>query len=141
VFRPGHFTASALVVPPQRDALLLILHHKLGIWVQPGGHVDPGDRSIAEAARREVSEEVGIAELEPLSGGERVFDLDIHRIPAHRNEPEHEHFDVRLAFVAPSRGFAATDEVAAARWVPLAEIAQVTADLSVLRAARKLQSA
>ena len=139
-FGPGHFTASAFVVPPERDALLLILHHKLGIWLQPGGHVDPNDASIGEAARREVCEEVGIFELAPLRGDEHIFDLDIHRIPAHRDEPEHEHFDVRFAFAAPTRAFAVTDEVAAARWVPFPEIAQVTADASVLRAARKLTS-
>ena len=37
-FSPGHFTASAFVLSPRRDQLLLILHKKLGLWLQPGGH-------------------------------------------------------------------------------------------------------
>ena len=58
-FTPGHLTASAFVVSPD-DELLLIFHRKLGIWVQPGGHIEPGDESLLDAARREVAEEVGL---------------------------------------------------------------------------------
>lgn len=136
-FEPGHLTASAFVLSPERDAVLLIFHKKLGIWVQPGGHIEPGDVDLAAAARREVAEEVGLE----LSGPEgRIFDIDIHAIPARKDEPAHEHFDVRFCFQAPTRAFAASDEVADARWVALAEAEQVTTDESVLRAVRKLRA-
>jgi 8-oxo-dGTP pyrophosphatase MutT (NUDIX family) len=135
-FSPGHLTASAFVLSPARDALLLILHKKLGLWLQPGGHIEPSDESLAAAARREVAEEVGLAL--PASAEGAVFDLDIHRIPARRDEPEHEHFDVRFFFQAPTLGFTTNDEVVAARWAPLAEIDRLTTDESVLRVARKL---
>src|SRR5437762_10909961 len=42
---PGHFTASAFVLSPDYDEVLLIFHKKLGRWLQPGGHVDAGDAS------------------------------------------------------------------------------------------------
>ena len=42
-FEPGHLTASAFVVSPASDAVLLIFHRKLGIWVQPGGHIEADD--------------------------------------------------------------------------------------------------
>jgi 8-oxo-dGTP pyrophosphatase MutT (NUDIX family) len=135
-FAPGHLTASAFVLSPARDALLLILHKKLGLWLQPGGHIEPSDASLAAAARREVAEEVGLAL--PTSAEGAVFDLDIHRIPARRDEPEHEHFDVRFLFQAPTLSFTTNDEVVAARWAPLAEIDRLTTDESVLRVARKL---
>jgi 8-oxo-dGTP pyrophosphatase MutT (NUDIX family) len=135
-FVPGHLTASAFVLSPARDALLLILHKKLGLWLQPGGHIEPSDERLVAAARREVAEEVGLAL--PASAEGAVFDLDIHRIPARRDEPAHEHFDVRFFFQAPTLSFAINDEVVAARWAPLAEIDQLTTDESVLRAARKL---
>lgn len=137
-FVPGHFTASAFVLSPERDALLLILHRKLGLWLQPGGHVEASDPSLAAAARREVVEEVG-AELEadPL---ETPFDLDIHRIPAHKTDPAHEHFDVRFRFYARSRAFSTSDEVVRAAWVPLSRLSEVTSDRSVLRPAMKLGS-
>jgi 8-oxo-dGTP pyrophosphatase MutT (NUDIX family) len=135
-YDPGHLTASAFVLSPARDAVLLILHRKLGIWIQPGGHVDATDASLADTARRELAEEVGLT-LVP-NGDADVFDLDVHTIPARKAAPQHEHFDVRFCFQAPSLRFAASSEVAGARWVALAEIDQLTGDESVLRAARKL---
>jgi 8-oxo-dGTP pyrophosphatase MutT (NUDIX family) len=135
-FEPGHLTASAFVLSPARDALLLILHKKLGLWLQPGGHIEPSDESVAAAARREVAEEVGLAL--PAAAEDAVYDLDIHVIPARRDEPEHQHFDVRFCFQASTLDLAINDEVVAARWAPLAEIDQLTTDESVLRVARKL---
>ncbi len=135
-FDPGHLTASAFVLSPARDALLLIFHKKLGLWLQPGGHIEPDDATLEDAARREVSEEVG---LERAAGSALpIFDVDIHAIPARKSEPEHRHFDVRFCFRAERLEVALGDEVADARWVALAEIAQLTSDESVRRAARKL---
>jgi 8-oxo-dGTP pyrophosphatase MutT (NUDIX family) len=137
-FLPGHFTASAFVLSPERDALLLIFHKKLSLWLQPGGHVEPGDSSILAAARREVAEEVGLHELVVVGDESALFDIDIHPIPARKDEPAHEHFDVRFLFQAPSRAFSESDEVGGARWVPRSELADVTRDESVRRAARKI---
>lgn len=138
-FVPGHLTASAFVLSPETDAVLLIFHRKLRIWVQPGGHVEPGDLDLEAAARREVAEEVGLSLAAPRSlPAAGVFDLDIHDIPARKDEPAHQHFDVRFCLQSPTRDFAVSDEVVDARWVALAEIAQLTSDESVLRATRKL---
>src|SRR5690606_25147466 len=68
-FEPGHFTASAFVLSPDRQSLLLIHHRKLGLWLQPGGHLEPADPNVRAAARREVAEEVGLEDLDPLVEG------------------------------------------------------------------------
>lgn len=135
-FVPGHLTASAFVLSPERDAVLLILHKKLQLWLQPGGHIEADDVSLLAAAHREVAEEVGLALPASVTGA--VFDLDIHTIPARKDEPAHEHFDVRFCFHSPTLAFAINDEVVDARWAPLARIDQLTTDESVLRVARKL---
>jgi 8-oxo-dGTP pyrophosphatase MutT (NUDIX family) len=58
---PAHLTASAAVLTPDARHTCLVLHHKLQLWVQPGGHFEVGDVSAAAAAAREVLEETGLA--------------------------------------------------------------------------------
>ena len=138
-FTPGHFTASAFVLSPDLRRLLLIFHSKFHRWLQPGGHIDPGDAHVASAARREVLEEAGLeVQLRVLD----PFDLDIHAIPANaaKNEPAHEHFDVRFLFVASADAHVAGSDAKEARWVPLDQVTQELTDASVTRAVRKLRT-
>ncbi|MFG3047905.1 NUDIX hydrolase [Streptomyces sp. NPDC048241] len=123
----GHLTASALVIDPKHDRVLLTLHKKLRMWLQMGGHCEPGDISVAGAALREATEESGIAGLTLLPGG--PVRLDRHPIPA----PCHWHYDVQYAVLAP-RGaeHAISDESLDLRWFGYDEVADV-ADESVVR--------
>src|SRR5688500_19453352 len=65
---PAHLTASAVILDPIQRAILLVLHRKVGRWLQPGGHCEIGDASLGAAALREGSEAAGVAGLELLSG-------------------------------------------------------------------------
>ncbi len=71
---PVHVTASGLVVG--RRGTVLHRHKRLGIWMQPGGHIDAGE-SPAAAARREATEELGLAVEHPAAGPLLVH-LDVH---------------------------------------------------------------
>src|SRR5487761_1289430 len=53
-----HVTASAVVVG--RRGTVLHLHRRLRRWLQPGGHIDPGE-APEHAALREAREETGLA--------------------------------------------------------------------------------
>lgn len=99
-FRPGHVTASAFIVDPAGERLLLHRHRRLERWLQMGGHVDDGERAV-DAALREGMEESGLADLHLLMP--TLLDLDVHAIPPGRGEPGHLHFDVRylLASATP----------------------------------------
>ena len=140
-YTPGHFTASAFVLSPCRRQLLLILHSKLGLWLQPGGHFDSEDHSAELAARREVLEETAIRDLTPGLATGHFLDVDIHRIPPNpkRGEPAHEHFDLRFLFVAKSAEFRAGSDALEGRWVDLNAVKDAGTDDSVLRALRKIQ--
>ncbi len=137
---PGHFTASSFVLHPSSDRVLLIRHRSLGLWLQPGGHFERDDDDLAVAARREVLEETGIGTLRRLRTFSGLFDIDIHPIPANprRGEPAHQHFDLRLAFMACSDQITISPEVIDARWVLLGDVASLGSDDSVLRCTRRL---
>ena len=72
---PEHITASCFVVTPDLGRVLLCYHRKGRFWVQLGGHIEPGDPSVAAAAMREAREEGGIADLVPVG----VLPLDVDR--------------------------------------------------------------
>lgn len=89
-----HVTSSAVVVS---DAgVLLHLHKRLGLWLQPGGHIDPAE-TPAQAARREVWEETGLA-ADHTSDPPRIVHVDVH--PGGRG---HTHLDVRYLLSAPAQ--------------------------------------
>ena len=135
-FEPGHFTASAFVVSPSGDAMLLVHHPKLDRWLQPGGHVEAHDGDLMEAARREAIEETGIDNMALIGDG--IFDVDVHVIPARKDEPEHRHFDVRFLFRAGTRDLKLEEGIQGAHWVPLHEVTVENSDSSVARAVAKL---
>jgi 8-oxo-dGTP pyrophosphatase MutT (NUDIX family) len=139
-FEPGHFTASAFILSANYESLLLIHHAKLHRWLQPGGHVELADESLLAAATREAMEECSLkaSDLELLSS--EPFDLDIHRIPARKAEPEHEHFDVRFLFRCRTDRASAGDEVLDLAYVAFEHINAVESDPSVMRAVKRLQA-
>ncbi|MGW4165389.1 NUDIX hydrolase [Streptomyces sp. WAC 01325] len=121
----GHITASALVIDPSRERVLLTLHKKLRMWLQMGGHCEPADETLTAAALREATEESGVAGLSLLPGG--PVRLDRHHTPCAW------HLDVQYAALAPAGAVEAiSDESLDLRWFAYDEVADV-ADESVVR--------
>ncbi|WBB77384.1 NUDIX domain-containing protein [Micromonospora sp. WMMD882] len=111
--RPGHVTASVLVVDATGERLLLCLHGKFHKWAQLGGHCEPTDRTLADAALREATEESGITGLriDPVP-----IDLDVHAVPCQGGSFHH---DVRFAVLAPAGAVErVSDESEALGWFP-----------------------
>ncbi|TDP71303.1 NUDIX hydrolase [Roseateles toxinivorans] len=126
----GHITASALVLSADHSKLLLIHHRIIGRWLQPGGHVEPGQDLWASACR-EVAEETGVSAVERLALGPlgaMPIDIDSHAIAANprKGEAAHWHHDfLYLARADDSIALQAQlDEVHAVRWAPLAWLAE-----------------
>lgn len=144
----GHFTGSGLVMSPDGSAVLLLHHHKLHRWLQPGGHGEPGEAQGETVASREVAEETGLVpKLHPTAP--RPFDVDIHKIPAGKNDPEHEHLDLRYLFIAdpvePLRSEGAEESGAeekepGLRWFDVDEALDLELDPGLKRMIRKART-
>jgi 8-oxo-dGTP pyrophosphatase MutT (NUDIX family) len=131
----GHVTGSAWLVDAAGLRVLLTHHKKLDMWIQLGGHSD-GDGDILRVAMREAREESGLSAIEPVSP--RIFDIDVHQIPARPNEPEHLHWDIRYALRATgAEEFTPSDESHDLRWVEIANLNHLTQEESMLRMAVK----
>ncbi len=131
----GHLTGSAVVISAAGDRVLLLHHRKLDRWLQPGGHGDPGEVSGEVVALREALEETGLAGLVLHEGAPRPLDVDVHDIPARRDEPAHQHLDLRYLVVASGgaeivRSIEETNDL---RWFSWAELEGLGLDAGLRR--------
>jgi 8-oxo-dGTP pyrophosphatase MutT (NUDIX family) len=115
-----HVTASALVVHPPTQRVLLRWHTKMEQWMQVGGHFDAGETDPRQVALREAYEETGLSDL---ASAQWYLPLQvvILPVPAYGNEKAHEHADFRYVFVTnqPDRARAESSD-ARLRWMPFA---------------------
>lgn len=133
---PGHFTASAWVLSPDRQQVLMVYHNIYQSWSWMGGHAD-GDRDLCAVARREAQEESGLESLKLLHDG--IFSLELLTVDGHEKRgayvSSHLHGNVTYLFeadpAAPVRG--KPDENSGAAWIPLAQLAQKVSEPWMLR--------
>ena len=127
---PVHVTASAIVVGGR--GVVLHLHKRLGLWLQPGGHIEAGELP-SDGALREAREETGLDVWHPATGPELVH-IDVH--PGPRG---HTHLDVRYLVFGPEADPAPPEgESPDARWFSWAEAIAI-ADDGLVGALRLLQ--
>jgi 8-oxo-dGTP pyrophosphatase MutT (NUDIX family) len=118
---PLHFTASALIVHPASQRVLLRWHQRQQQWLQVGGHGDPGEANPLDIALREAEEESGLRDLAPWPDAS-LRHVVVCKVPPGKGEPAHEHADLRY-FLATDSPDSATPENpdAPLRWLSTGE--------------------
>ena len=117
--------------------MLLVLHRRIGRWLQTGGHLEAADASIEAAAFREAAEESGLADLDldpdPLL-------LSEHEVPCGIVRPTF-HLDVQFLISSPSAAVPVVGaESLAVQWFDHDQLPDVDDSVSALvrRAAARL---
>lgn len=121
----AHLTASAWIVSPDRQQVLMAYHRLYNSWAWTGGHAD-GDRDLCAVARREAAEESGIQHLRLLHPG--IFSLEILSVDGHEKHgvyiSTHLHLNVTYLFEGnpdePLR--CKPDENTGVAWIRLSEL-------------------
>lgn len=140
------FTVAVFVI--HHDRVLLHRHRKLGLWLPPGGHIEPNELPD-EAALREVEEESGlIVELV----GPRGVEIDDPDAPLQLVRPEgiqienispgHQHIDL-IYFARPVVGSMGMlpDVLEGMRWLTAEEFSMIDLTDEVAAWARKALAA
>jgi 8-oxo-dGTP pyrophosphatase MutT (NUDIX family) len=133
-----HLVATSYVYDRVSDRFLLLFHRKLGKWLPPGGHLNEGE-APHEGALRELWEETGLrGQIRDMLAIPDVRSADVAQLPAPlymlaepipANAREEEHIHLDCIYVVEVE-VAATltlcqDEVAGARWVDGAQLADL----------------
>ena len=131
-----HVTASAIVVSGTcgADRVVLHKHKRLGMWLQPGGHIDAGEAPY-EAALREAHEETGLV-VQHFFDTRTCIHVDVH--PGPRG---HTHLDLRYLLVASDETPApAEGESQEVRWFDFKDALEIADEALVgaLRAVRQI---
>jgi len=137
---PVHITASAWVVSPDRERVLLLHHRKYGHWFQPGGHAD-GDADVLRVALKECAEETGLDASHIRLIDPTIFDVDLHDVPRVGNVPAHGHIDIRfLVEIDDSLEIPGNNESHEVKWFSLYQVMQMNRFRSTYRMLDKTRS-
>ena len=100
----AHMTASAWVVNPARDKVLMVYHRIYDSWSWTGGHAD-GETDLLAVALREVTEETGVKSVRPVSEG--IYSLEVVTVDGHEKRGQyvssHLHLNVTYLLEADDR--------------------------------------
>ena len=94
----AHMTASAWVVNPKRDRVLMVYHRIYDSWSWTGGHAD-GEEDLLAVALREVTEETGVTHVRPVS--KDIFSLETLTVDGHEKRGEYvpSHLHLNLTYL------------------------------------------
>ena len=135
-YRTGHFTGSAIVLSVDHKETLLVYHPSFEKWIQPGGHIEKGER-IEDTILRETEEETGFLRkgLQFIKKeGQQLSFLHVFDVPENpkKNRPPHQHFNICLFLTYNQETTVDGDSVSvkplSTKWFSLSCIDQIETD-------------
>lgn len=123
--KEAHFSSSIIVFDESFEYVLFAFHNIYNSWAWLGGHVD-GDEDFYHVAIKEMQEESGIKEFEPLSKG--IISLEILPVKEHYKNgilvEEHVHLNVSYVFKANKNQIIRIkeDENSKIAWLKISEL-------------------
>ncbi len=127
----AHMTASAWVVNPARDKVLMVYHNIYDSWSWLGGHAD-GEEDLLSVAMREVCEESGLTKVRAVSGD--IYSLEVLTVGEHQKNgkcvKEHLHLNLTYLLEADEEETLRIkeDENSGVRWFSVAEALEASSE-------------
>lgn len=121
----AHITSSAFVINKRKDKVLMVHHNIYNSWSWTGGHAD-GEEDLLAVAIREVKEETGVENIQPVISD--IFSLDILTVVGHIKRGKyvapHLHLSVAYLAEADEKELVAIkeDENSGVKWIPIKEV-------------------
>ena len=127
----AHLTASAWVVNPERNKVLMAYHNLYNSWAWLGGHAD-GNFDLAIVAEKEAREESGLTDVRLVS--DDILSLEILTVDGHEKKgnyvPSHLHLNLTYLLEADPNApiCIKEDENSQVGWINFADIAVKSAE-------------
>ena len=137
----AHFTASAWIINPARNKILMAYHKIFDEWAWCGGHAD-GERDLLAVARREVEEETGVSSMKLLSDG--IYAIETVPVDFHYRRgvfvSSHLHLDVCYLFEVSEDERLRANEVenTGVKWIPIERSVEQTKEAKMIPVYTKL---
>ena len=115
----AHITASAWVVNKDRSNVLMVYHNIYNSWSWLGGHAD-GETDLLSVALREIREEAGISNVQPVS--EEIFSLEALTVDGHIKKGKYvsSHLHLNITYLVEANSdealFVKPDENSGVAW-------------------------
>ncbi len=120
-----HITASGFTINEDKTKLLMVHHNIYNSWSWIGGHADK-EADLLSVALREVQEETGVVNVEPLM--EDIISVDILTTIGHfkrgKYVPPHLHLNITYFLIAREEDplYVKEDENSGVKWINIEEI-------------------